>query len=328
MEYNYDSIKTIILKWDKYFKSANKRIDKDFGNKQFLKNMEDFLVFIQDNYSVLSSWCAQYLLGVSFKEKVENWLRYGVEHIKDNTIYRKHWGLFFRNEGADIITLDGEEYDISYPNYVSLCAKRKSEYWFENCDDEDILNIHKDKECDHDFYCFLCDEQQDKWEKLLKTRYTAYKNIFMDTGLRTKFVDSWLKGAFKLDEVEQDKIHYIWPPIREYKYSFFYNKVNTISLDEFINQVSKMKWETYYGYHIRPKVEYEQIRDLQTSLSHYKLYDSIIIRKNKNENENKININQLFLFLSHILPYIQYILAIDIKRCNEMKDVYSKLPDD
>jgi hypothetical protein len=314
------SILSVLEKWNDLYKNADKGIGMNFGNKQFLKNCLEFFDYVEEQIPFLQKWCAEYVCDLPFQDKLRGWLTYGIKNAetppKD---FEKFWKLFFRREDneEDIIMLEFINFDVSYKHYLKLVNDMKEEKNMNHCKVKRIIDMHKDIPCDGDICCFLCEEQEDKWHRIVSNKYKQMKNIFINQKWGELFIEKWLEAVLKLEDKEQERVNFIWPPIRTYNVSDF-----NCEYDEFISRLIKQRDMTYHGYYIRPKVEFEQINDLYYSLRSFSISDIYPFKESPNQ------YNEIYLFLSHLLSYVHYILHIDRKRCNELVEIFSKLPDE
>ncbi len=322
-----EQIIKLLKEWNNKAIKLKKYSGEDYKSTELYKDAINFLHFIKDNLGIFHQWCGTYIESLSFEYKLEQWLRYGIKHIKDNAIFRKHWALFFRTgDKPDKITFEGDTdfYDISYLHFKVLKDTIKKDSNINNCKDKEILDIHKGQECDELIQCCICKEQELLWLKEVRNRYKSYRNIFLEKELLHEFITKWLHNVFSLCKFEQEKIHYVWPPIFEYSCNMdIFTKHTTVSIYEHINAIRKSRWQTYYGYEFRPKENYTITCELLSYISSYMLNDTIISKRDK----TVINLDEAFIFLTHILTYITYILEIDIKRCTELLKFYSKTSD-
>lgn len=318
----------ILKNWKKLYQSVCQ--SKLVGNKAFLKSSLVLFEFLENNLPGLHQWCAQYLCESSFFNKLSGWLHYGIKQLRQCTsvqsrFFETHWKLFFRKDSdqADIIHLGNKEFDISYKHYVYLLQQiswMKDLYY---CDVPEINAIHEGKECDCPWICSFCDEKERKWENEVEKRYRLQNNIFMSKESAEEFITAWLDAVLKLSDKEQNRIHYSWPPPPIYYSDEDYWRENKAiySTDEYISYLVKKRHTKYYTYKIRPKVEFERVKELHSSINDYSIsFNFELNYSNKN--------NEIYVFLSTLLYYLPYILYMDKKYCLELLDIYNKLPDD
>jgi hypothetical protein len=186
----------------------------------------------------------------------------------------------------------------------------------------EIVELHKGLECNGDFYCDYCEEQEHRWGIVVSDKYKSMNNIFINRKLGEIFVEKWLEGVLNLDCAEQEQIKFIWPPLRNYTLRKNCRDV-LYEYGEFISELIRERDRTYHGYFVRPKVEFEFIMDLQQSLRDYSIEaDLCKLRNYPNQ------YNEIYMFLSHILTYVSYMLYIDKKRCCELIDIFNTLLDE
>jgi hypothetical protein len=321
------SILPILEKWSKLYGNAHRGIGLNFGNKTFLKNTLEFFDYVEEQIPFLQKWCAEYVCDLPFQDKLRGWLTYGIKNGanigKEPKDFEKFWKLFFRKEGneEDVIMLNFTNFDVSYRHYLKLINDMEKEKDMNNCKVSRILNIHKDLPCDGDLCCFRCEEKENRWHAIVSNKYKSMNNIFINPKLGELFVEKWLEAVLKLEDNEQEKINFIWPPVRDYIIEVGYSE-NHYEYNQYISELIKERDRTYHGYVIRPKVEFEFIDDLRNSLNDFSISSIYPIREGPNQ------YNEIYLFLSHLLTYVSYILHIDRKRCNELVEIFSKLPDE
>ena len=321
------SILPVLDRWSELYGNANRSVGLNYGNKTFLKNTLEFFDYVEEQIPFLQKWCAEYVCDLPFQDKLRGWLTYGIKNGtnigKEPKDFEKFWKLFFRKPGdeADIIMLDFTDFDVSYRHYLKLMDDMKKEKDYRNCKVSRILNLHKDIPCDEGFGCGRCEEQEDRWHVIVSNKYKRMNNIFINPKLGELFVEKWLEAVIKLEDTEQEKINFIWPPVRQYRIREGFLKFNC-DYDEYISILIKERDRTYHGYFMRPKVEYEFIKDLQSSLCDFSIRDIYPLREGPNQ------YNEIYLFLSKLLSHISYILYIDRKRCNELVEIFNRLPDE
>jgi hypothetical protein len=317
----------VLEKWDELYRLADNNVRKDFGNKEFLRNCITFIDYVEEHILFLLKWCAEYMADLPFQDKLRGWLTYGIKNTTETRTpinFEKYWKLFFRKNGdqPDIITLDSSDFDVSYRNYLKLMDDMKQEKEFSNCTILDILDNHKDIICDDGIYCSLCEDQEERWHVFVSNKYKSMNNIFINRTLGKVFIEKWLDAVLQLSDTEQEKINFTWPPVRSYSINKFLHDGKQYDYNEYLSELIKERDKRYYGYSFRPKVEFEFINDLKLSLHDYSIAQIYPLKETKNQ------YNEIYLVLSHILSYVSYALYIDRKRCNELIDIFDKLPDE
>ena len=322
-----NTIVDVINKWNLLHTKISRGISKDYGNKDFLKDCISFFGFLENKIPFMQKWCADYISNESFEDKIRGWITFGISSVNRQNIpidFEKHWQLFFRkpNDEPDRILFNDIEFDISYKHYLKIVSDMEKEKSLKYCNISEILDIHKDRNCNGGLICGMCDDQEWYWEKEVVKKYTSMNNIFINRELSKDFIEKWLSGVFILSDKEQSQINYTWPPIQQYYIrKSYYNQLSYLSFGEYISNLIKNRDTLYYTYKIRPKVEFEFINDFKEAIYDYKIPDRIF-------KEGPNQYNEIFLFLSHIMTYIQYLLGLDEKRCKELIEIFSKLIDE
>ena len=325
----------VLQKWNELYKKMNRGISINYGNKQLLSDSMIFFNYVEEQMPFLLNWCAEYICDLPFQDKLCGWLTYGIKNADkiDKSLgiegFEPFWKLFFRRDDneADTIMLDFYNFDISYKHYLHLLKEMKEEQKIEHCTNTKILDLHKDKE--HNgwgFSCDYCEEQEMRWGALVSKKYRSLNNIFINHKLGERFIEKWIKSVLKLNDVEQEKINFTWPPPRPFyikKKCRDFGSQKRYEYNEYISDLIKERDRRYHGYYIRPKVEFEFIQDLCLSLSDYSFEDI-----NKLDANSDNYFNEIYLIVSYLLSYISYILYMDKKRCNELIEIFSRLIDD
>jgi hypothetical protein len=326
-----NSVIPILEKWHQLYKTMDKNISTEYGNKQFLQDCMTFFNYAEEHTPFLLQLCAEYVCDLPFYDKLRGWLTYGIKNTTVNNTpkeFEKHWKLFFRrkDEEADIVLLDSIEFDVSYTHYIKLCKEMEKEKEFKYCNVPEIIDSHKDIKCNGGLVCLHCEEQYDEWSTIVTKKYRSMNNIFINRKLGLLFIEKWLDAVIKLKDTELERIQFVWPPPREYRIrkllSSFSKSENVYTFDEYISEFIKERDRRYHGYFVRPKVEFEFIRDLRFALFDYSIEDIYPFKESANQ------FNEIYLLLSHILSYISYALYIDKKRCLELVDIFDRLPGD
>jgi hypothetical protein len=286
---------------------------------------------VDEQVPFLLKWCAEYVCDLPFQDKLRGWLTYGIKigiNNKNLSDFEKYWKLFFRLKGdePDIIKLGDTEYDISYRHYLKLIEQKKKEKKMENCNIDEINNIHNDLQCTDWLACDLCETIEARWKVVVLEKYKSMNNIFINCDLGKIFIEQWLESVMNLKDTEKEKINFTWPPPRQYYITRVLNRFggeyNNYDYDEFISELIKERNQTYYGYYPRPKVEFEFINDLRSFLVQYSISEIYPVKETPN------HFNEIYLKLSEILCVAPYILYMDKKRCNELITIFEKLIDD
>lgn len=104
------------------------------------------------------------------------------------------------------------EYDISYRHYLKLIEQKKKEKKMENCNIDEINNIHKDLQCTDWLACDLCETIEARWKVVVLEKYKSMNNIFINCDLGKIFIEQWLESVMNLKDTEKEKINFTWPP--------------------------------------------------------------------------------------------------------------------
>jgi hypothetical protein len=325
----------VLEKWNTLYKKTIRGISINYGNKQFLSDTMTFFNYIEEQIPFLLNWCAEYACDLPFQDKLRGWLTYGIKNAEkiveslELRGFEAYWKLFFRraDDEADTIMLDYRNFDISYKHYLKLLKEMKEELKLDNCTNTKILDLHKDKEHNGGgFGCDYCEEQEMRWGAIVSKKYRSLNNIFINRKLGELFIEKWIKAVLKLEDTEKEKINFTWPPPRPFYVKKLLNDFGSkkgYSYDEYISELIKERDRRYHGYYVRPKVEFEFIQDLSLAKSEYSFKDICKLDANSDN-----YFNEIYLAVSHVLRYMPYILYMDKKRCNELIDIFSRLPDD
>lgn len=181
-----------------------------------LKCME----FVEKNIEMLENSLETYLKESTTKETfLREWLLYGIQQVNtylhsSNQLLpsdiKEVWPIFFADDAEPFF----EGYEISYYNTREIQDNMKNMLSIDNCTDEDILAIHKDKRCDCMYMCSYCDEMERVWEKRVRQMYDYSSNIFLCSKQQSEFVEKWLAA-------NKTYSGYKWPPAKVYYDSYY-----------------------------------------------------------------------------------------------------------
>jgi hypothetical protein len=142
---------------------------------------------------------------------LREWLLYGLQHITQclhspylNMIpdAKELWPMFFEQTTF-------EHYDISYYSAQDTLNKMNDKLQMHHCKDENILAIHKGKQCDCMYMCSYCDEMELRWKKKVHDMFSSPHHILLRPALQATFVEKWLV-------VNKTYSAYKWPPTKVY----------------------------------------------------------------------------------------------------------------
>ena len=169
--------------------------------------------YIEINLEMIEHALETYVATCTTKENfLKEWLLYGIDLISKylNDPYaiitdeiKELWPIFFKGEPFF------QGYDISYYNTLDTREHMRSMCFISRCTDEEILAIHKGKECDCMYMCSYCEEMESAWEKKVKQTYSSPTNIFLHPKLQSEFVEKWLSTNRTYSD-------YVWPPKKVY----------------------------------------------------------------------------------------------------------------
>ncbi len=313
---SYDSFLALLNEWNTRFRHVPN--DK----MAHLTHLLSFFEFIKTNLPVLQAWCDTYQQEITLEEKLQGWLTYGLQTQRIPLDYfKKHWKLFFRlgNDSADIATLNGRSYDISYPHYLVLIKRMKKERDFSQCTSDEIHNKHKGIACSNPLDCVLCDEQQTLWRASVYERYRAMNNVFINRTCGIHFLEAWMSEVIRMRDKEKASIHYVWPPMAVYQTPRFYGRNENLpySQKDYIRDSLSVRSNLYDPYEDKPRDIIEHLGDFLQTMTAYELPDSAFV-----DGPNRWN--EVYLFLSSFVSYAPVLLPVDEACCRERVQRWSR----
>jgi hypothetical protein len=157
-----------------------------------LKAIRQAAAYITQQIPILKAWGDNYLE----VNRTEIFLRYWLNHVykhMDAVSWRRKTNVSnhnklrepFRTHWAKYFSMDDFEKALCLAEYAG------SKKFIENCDDEEILAIHKDKVCNGYWWggCDYCEPMEAAWHsKLYKIFDTP--NIFLNESLHEEFIEA------------------------------------------------------------------------------------------------------------------------------------------
>jgi len=257
----------------------------------------------------MKEWCADYLRNMTLKDKLRAWLTYGVEQRASGAYFTKHWQLFFRSKEADLVTLEGEVFDISYPHAQILLKRMHKEAQsarLGGCSS----SLHEGIPCNNTSttFCMLCEEKQILKAADVYRTYRQGSNIFVNWDLKGKFVASWLRSVSKMTEEQKATIHYVWPPQMVYHRrdcGIFGSGQEECTRGEFLTALVKERKMLYDPQLPREPDDAERFASMAMHM--YRLPDGLVT-------EWYICWDEVYLFLARFLSYAPMLLKLDLAK--------------
>ena len=311
-----DKVRDIILECQEATKVSSNICNINYINigENIEKQLKLFTI-LENNLDILEKQVEIYIENnsVNPKEKfLREWLQCGIDKLTyyfDSALVFKEytsmlppdfveqWLLFFEEINKQI----DNTYEFSFEKTKETVNIILNNSKINNCKDEDILAIHKDKDCDCPYMCGLCDTMERAWYKKIKTEYTPANNIFMNPLLQSKFIDNWL-----LENPTYNKFKF--PPTKLYDIDISYrDKIKCRYITDYVEALNKIKSdrESYKQQGKTPKECYE---DFKHTISYH------FSRIKKSDSDFKI-----FKFLWNKLDIFPVLIAADRRRCLEIK---------
>ena len=283
------------------------------------QTMLTFLSWIEDHLPAMETWCTDYLASMTLEEKLRGWLTYGVEQLASeasSAYLEAHWRLFFRGDGeeCDIVTLHGEEFDISYRHSRSLLHRMKEEAWAaENA----FGNLHVGIPCDGEglSFCSRCQEARTMKAAEVYRSYRQGKNVFVNWECGKRFMDAWLYNVNQMSEAEKATIHYVWPPeIRYHTEDIPFHWIGGVgstscTREGFVKALVSQRRELFDPQLPREAGDEERFLTMATSM--YQLPHRVM-----EEGPNRWN--EVYLFFRWFLSFAPTILRLDKEKCQAL----------
>jgi len=275
-------------------------------SERTLDSTTAFLSWIRNHLGAMKEWCADYLRNMTLRDKLRAWLTYGVEQRASGAYFTKHWQLFFRSKEADLVTLDGDVFDISYPHAQILLKRMQKEAQsarLGGCSS----SLHEGIPCNNTSttFCMLCEEKRILHAADVYRTYRQGSNIFVNWNLGKMFVSSWLRSVSKMTEEQKAAIHYVWPPKVVYHrrdYGIFGGGQEECTRDEFLAVLTKERQMLYDPQLPREPEDAERFVSMAMHL--YRLPDGLLAYEDRRWNE-------VYLFLARFLSYAPALLTLD-----------------
>jgi hypothetical protein len=283
-----------------YFINVVENIDRQLKLFSIIENNFDILQDAKEEYIKQSKTPSATFL--------RDWLEYGIKIITTyfdkaltcneypNTLppdVKEQWPLFFEETNCT--------YEISFYKTKERIDRVLSEGNIKNCTDEEILAIHKDKDCDCPYICSICHTMETQWYKKVKSYYISQNNIFINTSLHSEFIQSWI-----LENPTYNTFKF--PPTKLYFIDISYREKDRYITD-FAEAYSKIKKDREI-YNVQGKTPKQCYDDLCNTISYY------VSQIKKSDSDFSI-----FMFLWNKLDIIPIIIEEDKKRCLEIKEM-------
>lgn len=250
-----------------------------------------------------------------YKTFLTEWLKYGIkvltEHvnIRLNNNYRSGifppdmkevWSPFYNYSSFN-------HYMISFPQTMEIVSLIHKKDKISECDDEQILSIHTNKQCIDDMFgCFLCEDMEYKWHNKLITSYRHTNYLFMNPDLQTSFINEWVEANPTYHDFK-------FPPTKCYEIDWLYNPYYTKKIITDYNQALLTAVESRSHYLQNGKTPLECLQSytiqqtIESSLSKIKL--------------DKVTDFELFMYLWNYLDLYPVYIKLDSDRCNEILEM-------
>ena len=285
-----------------YYVNVGENIEKQLKLFTILENNLDILekqveIYIENN-------------SMNPTEKfLREWLQCGIDKLTyyfDSALSCKEYKSMLPPDFVEQWPLFFEEsynrYEISFEKTKESIDSILNNSKINNCKDEDILAIHKDKDCDCPYMCGLCDTMERAWYKKIKTKYTQPDNIFMNPLLQSEFIDKWL--------LENPHIIFKFPPTKLYDIDIAYrDRTKDRYITDYVEACKKIIKDRE-SYKQQGKTPKECYKDFNHTISYH------FSRIKKSDSDFKI-----FRFLWNKLDVFPVLIAADRERCLEIKDM-------
>lgn len=200
--------KELFIEWARLVKNIrdfNEQSSDNFHNAPYaLQKCKDLLGFMKKEAPALREWCNRYLEDHRDEIYAKLWIEIG-------------WGFFnSSNSGTGNLRLAPREQDI-HPDFQHtwnrICSimgqTEQNDFQFaytklmethrihsiEFCDIPEILKIHEGKDCiNNGWFCWLCDDMEEKWHRHLAKKLLETKSIFFDSAEKGKFLQKAIEA--------------------------------------------------------------------------------------------------------------------------------------
>ena len=283
-----------------YYVNVGENIEKQLKLFSKIENNLDILekqveIYIQNN-------------SITTENFIREWLQCGIDKLTnyfDSALISKEYTALLPPDFVEQWPLFFEEsynkYEISFDKTKEIIDSIISQSCIHMCKDEDILAIHKDKDCDCPYMCGLCDTMERAWYKKIKADYTRPNNIFMNPLIKSEFIDKWL-----LENPTYNNFKF--PPTKLYDIDISHrDRTKYRYITDFVEACKKIKRdrESYKQQGKTPKECYDNLR--HTISYHFS-------RIKKSDSDFKI-----FRFLWNKLDIFPVLITVDRERCLEIK---------
>jgi hypothetical protein len=195
------------------YHTINKSRKNSYWYTNVYENIQHYLTiidYVEKHIEPLENALTTYI--ESKPNILQQWIQYGLQDMTKHLTMRdcsyllpdmkEHWPLFFKEDTF-------EEYEISYEKALETIKIIQTKGYVYNCDDPDILAIHKNKPCDCMYMCSLCEEIGELWYKKIEKMYSRPMNIFLHKEHQAPFLEKWLTQHPTYSEFQ-------WPPTKIY----------------------------------------------------------------------------------------------------------------
>ena len=152
-----------------------------YNVRRVIDHFRELSVFLRKNEPAFRSWMMEYLEKHRREIFVKWWSGHVSEWAKDqvNRYPRKQ---LHPNTQAEWDRIFGTENAICFSLAYTVAKEAHEDCDIEHCDDKTILAIHKDKQHeDNDFFCYLCEDQENLWTSELTRRLENSAHPLLNT---------------------------------------------------------------------------------------------------------------------------------------------------
>lgn len=281
---DYEDVVKILDIWKERFRDI-RNFDTSWSphyrnGKRVLSLMKDLVAFLHEKEPALRDWMMTYL--EANREEVficwwgDHVAKWAEDQITENFPRNHPLHPKAQTEWDAII---GTTSAASFALASRMVEKYRQMKDFKTCDDETIVIIHKDKECNGDEWdCYLCDESEILWKKERLRRIQHCNHPLLNEECRKKYV--WRHRGKHPELVTWEPLHY-WGTIYRTTAGHSYETIQCYNAEEYKDYIRTQRKEAY-GKGGTPK---QAIEEFLSQVSHYGGWDLRDYRPNKTKFE-------------------------------------------
>ncbi len=260
--------KELFIEWERLVKSLkdfHSETSDSFHNAPYaLQKCKDLLKFMKKETPSIREWCTNYLEENRHELYVKYWLEHGWNHLNQHN--GGTGNLRFPPRSSDIHpefqdnwerihVYMGVREESNFTTAVNLFMEAHKIHNPSNCHIEEINKYHEGKACDFNgYYCWYCEDVEDRWHYYLKKNLQAANNVFLNKDVKEKFLKKATEAKLALDTWK--------PPITNSHIRSINLETNGKTATQIMHKIVEFASWQIQIWNLRTKSDYEKFNEL------------------------------------------------------------------